>query len=51
MATRPRWQHLAVMALAAVIAAGTLLSAQRIWVGRGRYGRTPPKWATAADLS
>src|SRR3989442_3441620 len=36
-------------ALIAVLIVATA-SAQRIWVGAGRFWRTPPKWATRASF-
>jgi len=39
----------ATAALVAVLIAGTV-SAQRIWVGGGRFWRTSPRWATKASF-
>jgi len=33
-----------------LVAAASAAFAQRIWVGGGRYSRTPPKWAAADDF-
>ena len=33
-----------------LITMASAVFAQRIWVGGGRFYRTPPKWATPADF-
>jgi len=45
---RPAFRVAAALALAATCAA-SLAYAQRIWVGRGRFWRMPPKWMQPAD--
>ena len=50
--TAGSWHRRYVIPLALIVItlAGSIAAAQRIWVGRGRFGRTPPKWATQADF-
>jgi hypothetical protein len=50
--TAGSWHRRYVIPLALIVItlAGSIAAAQRIWVGRGRFGRTPPKWATPADF-
>jgi hypothetical protein len=43
-------RRLACIALV-LLAAAAFASAQRIWVGGGRFFRTRPKWATPADFT
>ena len=33
-----------------LLAAASIASAQRIWVGGGGFWRTPPRWATKANF-
>ncbi len=40
----------AALFLASAVATATAAFAQQIWVGRGRFWRTPPKWATSANF-
>jgi hypothetical protein len=40
-----RWR-IPIALVAALAAAATAASAQGIWVGRGRFWRTPPRWPT-----
>lgn len=45
------YRRLVIALLAAVLATvGSAAFAQRIWVGGGRFSRTPPKWAVASDF-
>jgi len=37
-------------AVLGILALAATVSAQRIWVGEGRFWRTPPKWATHANF-
>lgn len=48
-ADRPRRTALVALGLLALLGTAAV-SAQRIWVGRGRFTRTPPKIATLADF-
>src|SRR5258705_7724441 len=41
-----RSQRIAGAAVLGVVLVAVTASAQRIWVGGGRFWRTPPKWAT-----
>ena len=41
-----RCQRIAVAAVLSAVLGAVTASAQRIWVGGGRFWRTPPKWAT-----
>jgi hypothetical protein len=45
-----RCQRAAVAAVLGAVLVGATASAQRIWVGGGRFWRTPPKWAAAASF-
>jgi hypothetical protein len=45
-----RTRRVAVAAALAVLLVAAIASAQRIWVGGGRFWRTPPKWATHTDF-
>ena len=45
-----RCQRVAVAAVLGAALGAATASAQRIWVGGGRFWRTPPKWATKANF-
>src|SRR5258705_3526618 len=45
-----RSQRIAGAAVLGVVLVAVTASAQRIWVGGGRFWRTPPKWATKANF-
>src|ERR1051325_4572367 len=44
-ATAVSMRRIALSSLIALVIAAAAASAQQIWVGRGRFWRTPPKWA------
>src|SRR6476659_10759353 len=44
------YQRVAVAAVLGAVLVAVTASAQRIWVGRGTFWRTPPKWATTANF-
>ncbi|MGE0464759.1 MAG: hypothetical protein AB7Q16_25615, partial [Vicinamibacterales bacterium] len=48
--TGPARRLLIALLVTGLVAAASAAFAQRIWVGGGRYSRTPPKWATADDF-
>jgi hypothetical protein len=45
-----RCQRVAVAAVLGAVLVAVTAAAQRIWVGRGTFWRTPPKWATTANF-
>jgi hypothetical protein len=48
--THQRLRRLIAFFLVAAAASASLVFAQRIWIGNGGFGRTPPHWATARDF-
>ena len=43
-------KRIVVSSFIAAVLAASAASAQQIWVGRGRFWRTPPKWAKRGEL-
>ncbi len=43
-------KRIVVSSFIAAVLAASAASAQQIWVGRGRFWRTPPKWAKAENF-
>jgi len=43
-------KRIVVSSFIAAVLAGSAVSAQQIWVGRGRFWRTPPKWAKSENF-